>query len=435
MLLYHLYEMQHAAVVPARFVADQGQYWLRNPMNPMAWTHAGRWAAAGFDVFEHATRRYGKPKFDLDHTTVQGDSVAIVEREHMIRPFGALKHFQKQYPRGGAVTQPRLLVVAPMSGHYATLLRGTVEAMLPDHDVWITDWRDARDVPIFEGTFDLDDYIQYVIDFLEFLGPNTHMMAVCQPSVPVLAAGAIMAADGNACRPASMTLMGGPIDTRENPTVVNRLAERRSLNWFRNNVIVRVPPPNAGMFRDVYPGFLQLAGFMQMNLDRHIHAHWQIFEHLARGDGESATSKKEFYEEYRAVMDLTAEFYLQTIRTVFQEHALPKGEMTFRGRPVDPSAIFDTALLTIEGERDDISGLGQTRAAHKLCTNLPEAMRMHFECPSVGHYGIFNGRRWRELIAPKVKDWIVAHDRGDAQRSRVARRLPKVVSVNSMAAE
>jgi len=402
-MLYHLYEMQHAAVAPARIMADQGLQMLRSPFNPVGETPMGRVAAAAFEVFEHATRRYGKPKFDFGATVIEGESIAIDECIVARKPFGQLKYFSRSVARD----DPKLLIVAPMSGHYATLLRGTVEAMLPDHEVYITDWRDARNVPLFEGNFDLDDYTDYLIDWLHWLGPNTHVMAVCQPSVPVLSAVSLMAQAKDPCAPASMILMGGPIDTRVNPTEVNKLAETKSLGWFERNVVVRVPWPNPGVMRRVYPGFLQLAGFMSMNLDRHMDAHWDIFRHLVDGDGESAQKKQDFYEEYRAVMDLTAEFYLQTIKVVFQEHALPRGRMVSRGRTVDPSAIKDTALMTIEGELDDISAVGQTQAAHLLCPNIPKTKQLHHEQKGAGHYGIFNGRRWRESIAPKVKEFIL----------------------------
>lgn len=410
-MLYHLYEMQHAAVAPARLLADTGQHWLRSPLNPVAYTWPGRMMAAGFDLFEHTTRRYGKPRFDLPTTTIDHRTVPVTEVRMHRKTFGQLRYFRRDPAMVAGRDDPRALIVAPMSGHFATLLRGTVEAMLPDHEVYITDWRDARTVTLLEGSFDFDDYVDYLIDWLHALGPNTHVLAVCQPSVPVLAAVSLMAAARDPCAPASMTLMGGPIDTRENPTVVNELAEQKSLEWFKRNVISVVPPPNRGAFRRVYPGFLQLAGFMQMNLDRHLSAHREIFLHLVRGDGDSADRRKEFYEEYRAVMDLTEEFYLQTIKTVFQDHALPKGELRSRGRDVRPEAITDTALMTVEGENDDISGLGQTAAAQRLCRSLPASMRQHYIAPKVGHYGIFNGRRWRQSIAPQIKSFIREHDR------------------------
>lgn len=406
-MLYHVYEMQHAILTPARVVADHGQHLLRNPWNPMAYMPGANILAAAFDQFEHLTRRYGKPKFNLNSTVIDGTEVPVEEQIVDRKTFGQLKFFH----RHGDRDDPKLLIVAPLSGHYATLLRGTVEAMLPDHEVYITDWRDARNVPLFEGTFDFDDYIDYVIRFLEHIGPNTHVLAVCQPCVPVLAAVALMSAEGHECTPATMTLMGGPIDVRSNPTKVNDMARSKPLSWFKHNVIVAVPPPNPGFMRRVYPGFLQLAGFMSMNLDRHFDAHRTIFRHLVAGDGESATAKREFYEEYLAVMDLTEEFYLQTVKKVFQDYALPKGELIWwDGEKVEPAAISRTALFTVEGAKDDICGIGQTRAAHDLCVNLPEHMRQHYEQPGVGHYGIFNGRRWREEIAPRVKSFIRSHD-------------------------
>jgi len=405
-VLYHLYEWQHSALAPARIAADIGHRLLRHPLNPVGYTPAGRAMAASLDLFEHTTRRYGKPQFGLETTEIDGTPVKVSESVVDRKAFGQLKHFSRETER----EDPRVLVVAPLSGHYATLLRDTVRALLPDHDVYITDWRDARNVPVYEGQFDLDDYIDYVIEWLEFLGPNTHVVAVCQPSVPVLAAIAIMSADANPCTPPSMTLMGGPIDTRVNPTAVNRFAETHSLDWFERRVITRVPFPNPGFMRRVYPGFLQLAGFLSMNLDRHMDAHWEMYQHLVEGDEESLESKRAFYEEYRAVMDLTAEFYLQTLKVVFMEHHLPRGIMVSRDRPVEPSKITRTALFTVEGERDDISGVGQTRAAHDLCVALPSTMKAHYEQKGVGHYGIFNGGKWRKLIAPKVKAFIRAHD-------------------------
>lgn len=416
-MLYHVYELQHAFLTPVRIWADHTMHALRHPWNPLSYTPVGRFVAAACDQFEHVTRRYGKPKFNLQNTEIDGATVPI--EEHIVdrKTFGQLKHFKRLNVERN---DPKLLIVAPLSGHYATLLRSTVEAMLPDHEVYISDWRDARNVPIYEGTFDFDDYIDYVIRFLEHIGPNTHVMAVCQPCVPVLAAVALMAAEEHECSPPTMTLMGGPIDVRSNPTQVNELASTRPLSWFKNNVIVQVPPPNVGFMRRVYPGFLQLAGFMSMNLDRHFEAHRTIFRHLVAGDGESAAAKREFYEEYLAVMDICEEFYLQTVQRVFQDYALAKGEMVWwDGEKVEPAAITRTALLTIEGARDDICGIGQTRAAHDLCVNLPEHMRMHYEQPGVGHYGIFNGRRWREEIALRVKNFIRTFDQEGRGREAV----------------
>jgi poly(3-hydroxybutyrate) depolymerase len=312
-----------------------------------------------------------------------------------------------------------------MSGHYATLLRGTVEAFLPKHDVYITDWVDARMVPLSDGSFDLDDYIDYVISILHYLGGDAHLIAVCQPSVPVLAAVSVMEARNDAYAPNSMILMGGPIDTRVNPTAVNALAEKRGLDWFRRHVITQVPFPNAGMMRDVYPGFLQLSGFMGMNLDRHLGAHHEMFMHLVRGDGDSAQKHREFYDEYLAVMDLAAEFYLQTVKTVFIDHALPQGKMMHRRMTVDPSKIRNVALLTVEGEKDDISGVGQTEAAHRLCTGIPAEKKAHYLQLGVGHYGVFNGSRFRAEIAPRISDFILSNNGGATRRPfrRVAAKV------------
>ncbi len=313
------------------------------------------------------------------------------------------------------------MIVAPLSGHYATLLRGTVETFLPNHDVYVTDWRNARSVPLADGRFDLDDYIDYLISILHHLGAETHVIAVCQPSVPVVAAAALMEADHDPCAPRSMVLMGGPIDTRINPNAVNRLAISRGLDWFRRHVITKVPFPHPGVMREVYPGFLQLHGFVSMNLERHIEAHYELFLHLVQGDGNSAQKHREFYDEYLAVMDLAAEFYLQTVDTVFIRHALPKGEMTHRGRPVEPAAIKRVALMTVEGENDDISAVGQTEAAHKLCINIPNERKAHHLQPGVGHYGVFNGSRFRAEIAPRIADFVLSNN-GARGTSTAAKR-------------
>ncbi len=406
-MLYYLYEMNHAAMRPARAMADVGRMYFRNPMNPLSFTVGGKAMAAGFDVFERMTRRYDKPEFGISSVAIEGQDVGISEQVVWEKPFCKLLHFSKD--NGLGAKQPKLLIVAPLSGHYATLLRGTVETMLADHDVYITDWVDARMVPLDAGRFDLDDYIDYVIEIFDFLGAGANVMAVCQPSVPVLAAVALMEAEGNRNVPATMTLMGGPVDTRINATEVNQLAEGRSIDWFRNNVIMRVPFPNPGVMRKVYPGFLQLSGFMSMNLDRHMTAHSDFFQHLVAGDGDSAEKHETFYDEYLAVMDLTAEYYLQTVETVFIRHDLPKGTFRHRGRTIDPAAIKRVALLTIEGEHDDISGLGQTEAAHKICTNIPKSMHQHYVQPDVGHYGVFNGSRFRNEIAPRITKFIGEH--------------------------
>ncbi|HTR17308.1 MAG TPA: polyhydroxyalkanoate depolymerase [Acetobacteraceae bacterium] len=405
-MLYQYYEWQKATLSPVRFLANQALNLLELPGNPLRPTPLGRIAAAALDSFEHSTRHFDKPAFGHQTTVIDGETVAITEEVVARRPWGDLLRFRREAERPN---DPRVLLVAPMSGHFATLLRGTVEAFLPDHDVYITDWINARDVPAAEPNFDLDDYINYLIDFFRLLGPGAHTIAVCQPAVPVLAAVALMNAAGDPAAPKSMTLIGGPIDTREAPTEVNLFAKRHSLDWFRRHVIHPVPFGCPGFMRKVYPGFLQLAGFMAMNLDRHMEAHWQMFLHLVDGDGESLSSKRAFYEEYRAVMDMSADYYLQTIATVFQEHLLPRGLMVSRNRNVETAAVERTALLTIEGERDDISGIGQTRAAHALCRNLPDSMRQHLEQPGVGHYGLFNGRRFREEIAPYIKNFIQTH--------------------------
>ena len=420
---YQLYEMAHAALAPARAVSDATHFVFRNPFNPLSNTAFGKNVAAGAELFERMTRRYGKPVFGLDSITVGGVEHDVLEEIVWSRPFCNLLHFVRPTLEDHEA-QPKLLIVAPMSGHYATLLRGTVEAFLPNHDVYVTDWSDARMVPMSEGSFDLDDYIDYVISMLHALGGDTHVIAVCQPAVPVMAAAALMEADEDPYVPVSMVLMGGPIDTRINPTVVNTLAERRGIDWFRRNVITKVPFPNPGFMRDVYPGFLQLNGFVSMNLDRHIEAHRELFQHLVRGDGDSAQKHREFYDEYLAVMDLAAEYYLQTVDTVFVRHALPLGEMTHRGRPVDPSRVKRVALLTIEGEHDDISGVGQTQAAHQLCVNIPADRKAHWLQQGVGHYGVFNGSRFRSEIAPRIADFVLSISQsGRIQRSGAAIRL------------
>jgi poly(3-hydroxybutyrate) depolymerase len=342
------------------------------------------------------------------------------------RPFCKLLHFERVFSRPPRRPQPKLLIVAPMSGHYATLLRGTVETMLPNHDVYLTDWVDARMVPVSEGRFDLDDYIDYVVAILHRLEGDCHVIAVCQPSVPVLAAVALMEAKNDPYVPHSMVLMGGPIDTRINSNAVNQLAETRGLDWFRSHVITKVPFPHPGFMRDVYPGFLQLHGFVSMNLDRHLEAHRDLFLNLVKGDGDSAQKHREFYDEYLAVMDLTAEFYLQTVDTVFIRHLLPKGEMTHRGTPVDPSRITRVALMTVEGENDDISAVGQTEAAQRLCPNIPADRKTHYVQPSVGHYGVFNGSRFRAEIAPRISDFVLTNN---GLRAKPAQRTAPKFSV------
>jgi poly(3-hydroxybutyrate) depolymerase len=401
---YQLYEMAHAALAPARAVSDATHFVFRNPWNPLANTTLGKNISAGAELFERMTRRYGKPTFGLREIEVDGVVYPVLEDVVWTKPFCNLRFVRPDFP--GGADQPKLLIVAPMSGHYATLLRGTVEAFLPHFDVYITDWADARMVPLAIGSFDLDDYIDYLREMLAHLGPGVHTIGVCQPSVPLLAATALMEAGGDVNAPASMTLMGGPVDTRRSPTEVNKLAEKRGVEWFRRNCLHTVPFPYPGFGREVYPGFLQLSGFMAMNLNRHVTAHLDMFKHLVRGDGDSAEKHREFYDEYLAVMDLAAEYYMQTVETVFVRHALPKGEMTHRGQRVDLTAIRSSALLTVEGEKDDISGVGQTCAANELCVNIPESRKQYYLAEGVGHYGVFNGSRFRGQIAPRILKFI-----------------------------
>jgi poly(3-hydroxybutyrate) depolymerase len=408
-MLYDAYEVQRSFLAGASKLAGLGAGWLNNPANPWGYSSMGPTVAASLEVFAHASAPRGKPEFGITQTKVGRKIVAVDEDIVLRKPFGQLKYFRKV----GAETGRPLLIVAPMSGHYATLLRGTVERLLPNNDVYITDWRDAKLVPLSDGSFDLDDYIDYLIEFLELIGKRTgerpHMLAVCQPAVPAFAATALMNEDKNPWRPRTLTMMGGPIDTRKAPTAVNTLATQRPFSWFEQNVIATVPMIYAGSGREVYPGFLQLAGFMTMNLGSHLVSHWEMFKHLVVGDEEGAGPTQKFYEEYRSVCDMTAEFYLQTVDVVFQRHLLPKGQLKHRGRLVDPAAIRDTALLAIEGERDDISGIGQTKAALDIATRLPKAKKEYFLAPDVGHYGIFNGRKWREKIAPVVEKFVKAN--------------------------
>ena len=405
--LYHLHEMHYAAITPLHLFAETSKHIHRHPLSPLSYTGFGKHMAAAAELVERMTDRYGKPEFGIDHTTMGGKQITIYEEVVLEKPFCRLIHFKKY----GKVEQPKLLLMAPMSGHHATLLRGTVEALLPHVDVYITDWLDARNVPLFEGDFTLESYIDYTIEFIELLGPDVHVMAVCQPSVPVLIAASVMAERDNKHAPRSMTLIGGPIDTRIKPTKVNETAATKPLSWFKSHVITRVPFNYPGFMRRVYPGFLQLSGFMSLDLDRHINAHKDLFKHLVQGDGESAAAHKKFYNEYLSVTDLPANFYLDCIDQVFQRHLLPKGEFMYQGKKVKPSAITDTALLTLEGELDDISGVGQTEAAQTLCSSLPAAKKKHHMQKGVGHYGIFNGRKFREHVLPIIVDFVHQHDR------------------------
>jgi poly(3-hydroxybutyrate) depolymerase len=421
-MLYHLYELNQAALSPARAAADACRLLMRNPLNPASYTALGRSAAAALELFERTTRRYRRPAWGIHETEIGGRKVPVRERTVMQKPFCTLIHFERELSRWRLREDPKLLVVAPMAGHFSTLLRGTVRDLLPDHDVYVTEWHDARFVPRAAGTFDLDDYIDYITEFIRVFGGDVHVMAVCQPTVPVFAAISLMEAEQDPAVPRSMILMAGPIDARESPTEVNRFAEARSINWFRRNVITQVPWPYPGVMRNVYPGFLQLSGFMGMNLERHVTAHRELFHNLIQGDGDSADKHREFYDEFLAVMDLSAEYYLQTIETVFLDHRLPKGTMVHRNRRVDPSAITRVALMTVEGEKDDISGIGQTFSAQILSTNLADAKRAHHLQPGVGHYGVFNGSRFRAEIAPKIREFVIKNQRRRGMLARVLGR-------------
>jgi poly(3-hydroxybutyrate) depolymerase len=409
-VLYHLHELQRRFLNPLSVWAQATSELFSSPYSPLAYTPLSRRLSAGYDLLHRIGKQYEKPEFGLKSTQIGDIEVPVVEEVTTEKPFCRLLHFKRVIPaklkRPG---DPRVLIVAPLSGHHATLLRDTVRALLPDHDIWITDWLDARLVPITAGPFHLDDYVAYVIEFIQTLGPDLHLISVCQPTVPVLAAVSLMASNRDPKLPKSMTMMGGPIDTRKNPTQVNALAMRKNFPWFENNVIFKVPSAYPGYLRKVYPGFLQHAGFVAMNPDRHLNSHWDYYLDLVKGDMEDVEGHREFYDEYNAVIDLPAEYYLDTIRTVFQDHRLPKGTWDVRGQRVKPEDITSVALFTIEGELDDISGSGQTRAAHDLCKNIPKTRKQHLTAQGAGHYGIFSGRRWREQIAPQIKAFIRQH--------------------------
>ncbi len=413
-MLYALSEYAYHVGSPFRIAARSMRDFWSSPYNPVSDTPLGRTLYAGGDLYANVTRRYGKPEWGIDKTEVNGHAVAVTLETVWQSPWVKLLHFSRRASdlrrAGHRTIDPAVLIVAPLSGHYATLLRGTVEAFLPDHDVYITDWQNAREVPVMEGRFDFYDYVDHVRDMLRALGPNTHVVAVCQPGPPVLAAAALMAEDGESARPSSLSFLGSPIDARLSPTVTNRLAEERPFAWFKSNMIYTVPAPFPGALRRVYPGFVQLYSFMSMNAKRHKDAHRAYFDHLVEGDGDQAAKHREFYDEYLSVLDLTEEFYLQTIDIVFQNYLLPRGLLTHRGRPVRPEAITDIGLMTVEGELDDISGVGQTQAAHGLCTGIPQERRVLLVQPKVGHYGVFNGRRYRDEIYPKLRAFIAAND-------------------------
>lgn len=404
--IYNVYEWHHMVISPLRAGAKMAQKYYNNPFNPFYYSIFNRNVAAGLEVFERITRKYGKPKWGKMSTVVNDEKVGIKVMVSARKPFCKLIHFKKEK----RFKQPKLLIVAPMSGHYATLLRDTIEGTLPFFDVYITEWINANEVPIIAGDFDLDDYINYVIEFVEHFKGDVHLMAVCQPVVPVAAAVAIMEKEGNKKHPKSMTLVGGPIDGRINPTMVNDLADKKPIEWFQQNLVSRVPLNYPGAGRQVYPGFLQLASFISMKPESHIEKHKQYFQHLVEGDGESAEKHEKFYDEYLSVMDIPAEFYLQTIKTVFQDFALPLGKMVSRGREVNLKNIKKTAMLALEGEKDDISGLGQSKAALKLAKNLSSKKKEYYMQKDVGHYGIFSGRKFREQVVPVIYKFAKKHD-------------------------
>ena len=414
-MLYALHELAYVSAQPWRLGAQAARQFWTSPFNPLSQTAIGRTAYASAELFESVTRRYGKPDWGLEVVTVNGKPVRTVQQVVWQSPWVKLVRFARHVGdlkrAGKPASAPSVLIVAPLSGHYATLLRGTVEAFIQDHDVYVTDWENARQVPVLEGRFDFYDYVDHVREMLAQIGPRAHVVAVCQPGPPVLAAAAVMAAEDDPNRPASMTFMGSPIDARLSPTVTNELAEQKPFAWFSSNMIHTVPLPYPGAGRRVYPGFVQLYSFMSMNEERHRDAHHEYFRHLVAGDGDGVEKHEQFYDEYLAVLDLTEEFYLQTIDLVFQQHALARGELVHHGKPVDLSAITDIALCTVEGEKDDISGVGQTQAAHGLCPNIPDDQRLLYVQPGVGHYGVFNGRRFREEIYPRVTDFIARNEK------------------------
>lgn len=410
-MLYQLHELNRSLLNPLIQWAEASSKLFSDPVSPLAYTPFAQPIAAGYELMYRLGKDYEKPHFGISSVSVKGKDVKIIEEVAEEKSFCTLLHFKKDLSAKAfsALKQPTILLVAPLSGHHATLLRDTVRSLLVEHDVYITDWRDARMVPLTEGPFHLHDYIYYIQDFIRQLGPNLHVISVCQPTVPVLAAISLMASERDPHLPKSMTMMGGPIDPRKSPTQVNNLATEKPYSWFENQVIHSVPASYPGFGRKVYPGFLQHAGFIAMNPGRHAQSHWDFYMHLREGDNESAEEHRKFYDEYNAVLDMPAEYYLETIKTVFQEHRLPLGTWEVEGKLVKPQDIKTVALFTIEGERDDISGLGQTHAAQELCSSIPKANKQQFTAPQCGHYGIFSGRKWREIICPQISDFIAKH--------------------------
>jgi poly(3-hydroxybutyrate) depolymerase len=423
-MLYAFHELAYHSATPFRIGAQMARSFWTSPFNPASDTAIGRTAYASAEVFESLTRRYGKPAWGLEAIDIDGHAVRTTEQVAWSSPWCRLVRFARHAGDlkkvGKPADAPAVLIVAPLSGHYATLLRGTVEGFLQDHDVYVADWENARQVPMLEGRFDFFDYIDHVRTMLAVIGPRAHVVGVCQPGPPVLAACAVMAAENDPNRPASMTFMGSPIDARLSPTVTNQLAEAKPFAWFKSNMIHTVPWPYPGFGRRVYPGFVQLYSFMSMNEDKHVDAHRRYFEDLVSGDGDGVDKHEQFYDEYLSVLDLSEEFYLQTIDIVFQQHLLARGLLEHEGKPVDLSAITDIGLATVEGEKDDISGVGQTQAAHGLTPNIPDERRLLYVQPGVGHYGVFNGRRFRDEIYPRVRDFIAQNESLSAVPERPA---------------
>lgn len=405
-MLYQAYQAQADLMAPVRSLATLAANAIGHPSAGMPGHGFVRNLTAAYELISRAGLTHKRPAFGIGSVMVGNREVAVREEAAHVTPFGTLLHFKKDVES----EQPRVLLVAPLSGHFATLLRSTVKTMLPEHDVYITDWHNVRDVPVSAGRFGFDEYIEHIISFLEVMGEGAHVLSVCQPCVAVLAAAAVMAQGNHPCQPRSMTLMAGPIDTRVNPTKVNELANSKPISWFENNLIARVPFRYAGAYRKVYPGFVQLAAFMSMNIERHVKAHRELYDNLANGEHEKAKATKDFYDEYFAVLDLTAEFYLETVRIVFQEHKLPTGQLEFDGQKIEPRAIKRTMLLTVEGEKDDICAVGQTAAAHDLCSGLRQYRKKHHMQTGVGHYGVFSGKRWEGQIYPLVKNVILSSE-------------------------
>ncbi|PXX47424.1 polyhydroxyalkanoate depolymerase [Undibacterium pigrum] len=410
-MLYQFHELNRAFLNPLTQWAEASSKLFTNPVSPLAHTPYSQRIAAGYELLFRLGKDYEKPEFGITSTTIDKQEVEIAQSTAVIKPFCKLLHFKKVLgdKELAKLNQPKVLLVAPLSGHHATLLRDTVRGLLPKHDVYITDWTDARMVPLSAGPFHLHDYIYYVQDFIHYLGAGTHVISVCQPTVPVLAAISLMATAKDPLLPKTMTLMGGPIDPRKSPTQVNNLATEKKFSWFENTVIYSVPANYPGYGRKVYPGFLQHTGFVAMNPDRHAQSHWDFYQHLIQGDDESAEQHRKFYDEYNAVLDMPAEYYLETIKSVFQEFRLPTGTWEVEGKLVRPQDIKNVALFTVEGELDDISGPGQTQAAHDLCSGIPASMKQDYVAPGAGHYGIFSGRRWRDIICPKIGEFIKQH--------------------------